>query len=305
MAEVTRKLFENQMQLLLFPDKSPFKNAQVVTGVNANVSSVEIPNQGSFPAIQKNPSKPITAQEVADTKQSYDVDEYVAPPVRVTEHNNATVTYDKNRSTLVTQANQLNAEIGDQMGFKFAPSVLANMVRTSGLAGGHLVTGASGSRSKLVMQDLIDLGEKLDNMNVPDDGRRILLFSTGFWSEFLALGLDQFVGADKLSSDLIAKGYMGQIFNFNCMKRPKTVRYDNAATPARQAVGAAGSAAMNDAILAWHPDFVHAAEGKVNTFYNKADAEHVGDVMSHNVRAGGAIARLDEVGAAAIVQKHV
>ncbi|MCB9245970.1 MAG: hypothetical protein H6606_06020 [Flavobacteriales bacterium] len=304
MAQVLKQLFSKEIQKNLYPNHSPFKHARLDIGISADVENVEVPQAGSMPAIVENPSSfPLTIVERTDDKKSYAVDLLAAPPVRVREHDNVRLTYKKNKDVLEDQRAQLQERIGDKMAYVWSPTLATNIVRTSGADAPVLLSGATGTRKKLTLDNLIELARIMDNMEVPEEGR-VLLMSGNMYAELVQAGFSSFVGSDKLSKDLIEAGVVAKVLNFNVYKRSKTCRFDNAGTPVKKVYTAAAAATDNDSCLAWHPRFVRCAEGIVDIFYNEKRAEHLGDIMSAQVRAGGMIGRSDEKGVVSLVQAH-
>ena len=88
------------------------------------------------------------------------------------------------------------------------------------------------------------------------------------------------------------------------MKRSSNtvVKYDNAGTPQRKAVGAAATNDANFGAIAWHVDFVATALGQIEVFSDERSATMFGDVISADILSKTTKLRSDEAGIVTLIQ---
>lgn len=304
MSEVIKKLFAADIQKNIFPKNKFYQGTKVDKGVAIDVLTVEIPQAGSKPTGGKNPTSfPLTIETREDDKKTYDVDLYYTNPIHVTDVNQAITSYDKRKDILEDKILKLNTDYANDLAYVWSPTVASNIIRTTGDAKATTLVGATGDRLALAIADFINADRIMNNMNVPTEGRRCLM-SADMYAQLLTAGLQGFIGSDKLTSDLLAKGVVGRILNFDIYVRSTVARYDNSGTPVKKAVGSVNAVADNDVTLFFHPMFVRRAEGNVTVFYNAKQAEYLGDIFNASFRGGGCIPRTDEIGVVALVQAH-
>lgn len=300
-SELVRTVYSADLQKNLYPDDAFYKNSKVDSGVDINAKTVTVPNAGARPEVIKNPvTLPVPARVREDAVVTYDVDQYVTPIDVVTDVNMAVLTYDKRKAIMEDHINTLNQRIADELQILWAPTLAANIIRTTGTANTGTKIGAmSGNRKEILEADLIKICTYLDLMNVPDDGRRCLLVYTEQIAELKALpSIKDF---DK--SGIVGQfqtGAIGRIQNMNVYKRSVPLVYSSA--PAKKAYGSAIISTDNLAILAWHPDFVRRAEGVAKAYYTKDAPGYQGDIFNTAVRGGGTISYLTQLGVVALVQ---
>ena len=98
------------------------------------------------------------------------------------------------------------------------------------------------------------------------------------------------------------EGVIGKLFGFDLLERSDSTLYTNATPPVPKAVGAAGAATDNMAVLCWQKNQVAKALGSVKFFETIGDAANYGDIYSAEVKMGGRKRRTGGEGVVAIVQ---
>jgi len=248
MAEVLKRLFSADIQKNLYPNNEFYKNSKVDAGILADVTNVEIPQSGATPTVVENPSSfPLTVGSRTDNVVTYAVDVIATLPIQLQDDNLLVSSADKRKDVLEDHIDTLNTRVADKLAYLWAAVPAANIVRTSGADAPALLSGATGTRKKVTLQDFIDAMRIMDNMDA-NSQKRIALVSANMYAEILQAGLSGFVGSDKLTSDLIAMGVVGKLFNTLIYQRSRTCRYTNAATPVKKIYSAADAATDNDSI---------------------------------------------------------
>lgn len=304
MSEVLKRIFAKDIQKNLFPNNEFYQGSKVDKGVAIDATSVDIPQAGQKPESGKNPTEfPLGVTTREDDKKSYDVDLYYTKPIHVTDVNQLIVSYDKRKEILEDKVNVLNTDYADDLAQIWCPTLATHIIRTSGSAKPATIDGATGNRASMALADFIEVDRLMNRMEVPKKGRRVLL-SADMYAELLTAGIQGFVGAEKLSEDLLKQGVLGRLLGFDIYVRSSVARYSNDPTPQKRAVGALAQASDNDVALFYHPFFVRRAEGKLKVYAEYDKPTWLGSVFNVSFRGGGVLPRKDEVGVVALVQKH-
>lgn len=91
----------------------------------------------------------------------------------------------------------------------------------TGVAAANAITTTAITTAALAVSGLINLGIKLDNSNVPTEGRYVIVPP---WYYGLLLGSDLFVRVDASGTDRgLRAGYVGDAFGFNVLKSNNTI----------------------------------------------------------------------------------
>jgi hypothetical protein len=310
MAEVTKTLFSRELQKNLFPDNAFYKMSKLDGGVEPDVNIVEIPQSGGVPDISVNPTTfPLPISSRTDNKVSYNVDYIASNPTVVNDVNELILSYSKKQDVLEDHAMQLNSVIAEHIGISWCPSTLsvANARQTTGTTSraANASLGLTGNRKQVTLADLAYMQYMFDNDNIPEQ-ERYALFPASMYNDLVQLdGYLTYTGND--FKDLLAKGFVGEIYGFKVMKRSKAVVYsENAALGSivKRAYGASLSVTDNEAAIFWHKSFVRRAEGNVKVYINSGVAEYQGDVFSAYLRAGGTAGRTDGKGVGILLQDN-
>jgi len=300
--EVINRIFSGDLQKRLFPKNDFVSESILDEGIAFNAESIDIPQETIDVGGGKNPTTyPLTVQKSDNAKKTYKADLYYTNPFHIPNHEAAILSYDKRSSVLEQKSNKLRTDFADDCAVNWSPSLATNIIRTTGELLPSNLVGASGDRRAMTIKDFIEADRLLTNMDVPEGDRNCLL-SGNMYAELLEAGLKGFIGADKLSSDLISKGVVGMILNFKIYKRSRTAVYSNAATPAKLAVGATVTASTNESALFWHKSMVRRGEGNVQVFSELNKPLYLGSIANAAFRGGATIGRTDEKGVVALVQ---
>ena len=303
MAGVLTEVWVKTIQEVLFAKNNEFLRASVSHDAFVVNKTVHVPQAGSLPGVTKNRTvfpAPVISRD--DTTLDYDLDAFSVDPVRIGRIEEVQISYAKRQSVMSQHMMKLMDLIAKEGIFNWASDTAANQVRTTGATGNdNAPKGATGNRKKVLLEDIAKVAEVMDDQDVPDDGRWLMLPSKMYYELFTIQDLirDDIIGETTLPAAAIKK-----ILNFNIMKRSSNtvVKYDEQATPQRRAVGAAVASDDNFGAIAWHVDFVATALGSIEVFADEKSATMFGDVISADVLSKTTKLRTDEAGIVTLIQ---
>ncbi len=266
-----------------------------------NGKVVHIPQAGALPTVVKNRSSlPGTVVQRTDTDVTYALDEYTTDPILIPNIDNYELSYSKRDSVIGEHERALKQVVADNMLITWGPSLLANMVRTTGVDTATTLDSTTGYRKKFTVIDLKAAQLMMNKQNVPMEGRYALLSADMFQQLTDDLSTTQY--RDFSASYDPTNGVLGRLYGFQIMMRSSVVSYTNASTPVINAYGAAANADDNDAVLCWQKNAIERAMGAINFFERTGDPTYYGDVYSFAVRMGARKRRTGQEGIVAIVQ---
>lgn len=266
--------------------------------------TVHVPQAGSLPGATKNRTVfPAPVLDRDDTTLDYDLDSFSIDPVRIGRIEEVQVSYAKRTSVMFQHQNILNGIIAEEGIFNWASDLSGNQVRTTGSDSTiNAPKGASGTRKEITVKDLSTVAQVMDDQDVPDEGRWLLLPSKMYYEVFSILEL---IREDIIGSVTLPDAALKKVLNFNIMKRSSktVVKYDNTGgNPQRKAVGSAPAADDNFGAIAWHVDFVATALGAITVYSDEGAATMYGDVISADVISKTTKLRTDQAGIVTLIQ---
>lgn len=266
--------------------------------------TVHLPQAGSLPAVVRNRNSfPATPGQRTDTTVTYDLDEFTSDPSLIRDIEEVETSYDKRSSVLRDHTESINLQCANWLQYHWGADAAAAILRTTGADRVAQVTGATGNRKKLTITDLIAAKALMDDMDLPEDGRCLLLPSfmyndiiTDNWATLLSMELS---GEARLQNGTLMK-----ILGFEIFKRGKknVLSYTNAATPVKRTPDAAALVSANAAALFWHSNFVRRAKGEVKVYADYDKPEYYGSTFSALARLGGRKRYSDGTGIVSIVE---
>lgn len=292
--EIVKRLFKNNAFLSYANNEDEY----VVGG-----RIVHIPQPGTRPTVTKNRSSfPATAVRRTDSDITYNLDEYTTAPSHLPYKEVAEITYDKLSSLITDHFGYLIQDMSDDILFKWADELpFESIVMTTGASTAANYSGMSGNRLAMTADDLKKARLLLNQQNVPQEGRILVIESNMMDQLAASLGVTQY---RDFSREYDAKtGTIGQLYGFNVIERSSVVTAPNlssgslAANDFETAVGAAD----NIVALAYHPNMVSRAMGERKIFNDPNRPEYYGDLNSALIRMGGRRRRSDDAGVVAIM----
>jgi hypothetical protein len=310
-----RQLFAGDLAQNIFPDTSFVAQARNWDNY-ANNRTVNYSQSGATPLVIRNRSAtaiPAAANRV-DVLRNYNLSEFQSAPTNIDWTEEQVLAYAKRQDVLRDHLLQVQFDVARTLAFRWAPNAAVPaeqqlIRRTTGGTRPATAPGATTTRLAVVYADLVALRTILSIRNVPNDGRRVMLVPSGMMEDLLAL--NQVINADFRIDRPVVNGAVGMLLGFNIFETNATPIYNNAAGQAAQKqlyldddslTPRAAAVTDNDAILAYHPDFVTRAknpEQLVNIIPQHGRME-----FSLTAIADGAPFYADRRGIAALVQAN-
>lgn len=287
----------------LFPSNAFLSNS-IDDSIFADNKTVNLPQAGTLPTVERNRNVlPAPIVNRVDTVVSYDLDQFTSDPSVVKNIDEIETSYDKRQSVLRQHINQLNNALANWMQYHWSATVAAAIKRTTGSSRAAVISGATGNRKQLALADVFAAKQALDDMDVPEEGR-VLLLPSYMYNDLLLAEKTSLLSLEFTGEARMTNGMLESLLGFRIYKRGKNnvLSYTNAGTPVPRTPDAAALTSANAAALAWHPEFVRRALGEVLVYANENQAAYYGSLFSAEVRAGGRKAYSDGTGVVAIVE---
>ena len=279
----------------LYPDNS-FASKSVDDSAFVSAHKVIIPNAGAPSKVQKNRTvKPASVNQRTDNDLEYEIDELTTDPIYIPNIDMVELSYDKRTSIISNDRAQLQNTAHENLLERWGKGVPAsNVLLTTGTTerNAHTSDTATGKRKRITKEDLLAIMTRMDEDNVPEEGRYLLL-DAYMYADLLA----DLSESDKWmfqNSANMQTGVLGNLYGLNIMKRSKVLRVktDKTLLPwGEEAI--AGELA---AALAWHDKSVSRALGEVKMFDSTNNPMYYGDIYSFLLRTGGSVRRYDKKG---------
>lgn len=256
--------------------------------------TVVLPQSGSKPASTRNRSVfPAIITERVDIVIEYALQEFSTDPQRLRNMDALKVSYLKRKDMLGDHSSILQEDVANYLMYVWSANQAANIALTTGATRDATAVGATGQRKGITYKDIKAAMVKMDVQNIPRKGRKILM-NPMMLSDLLddpKLTSRDWVDANNSLQD----GLIGRLNGFDVFVRSTIAAYADNATLPKDPLAVA--AATDDAgCLLWHPNFVRRALGTTTVLLNEQRAEHYGDLMSCETRAGGSAAYFNRRG---------
>lgn len=299
------EVWTTDIQENLFPE-NPFMEMATDHSQFVSNLTVHIPQAGANPTMYKNVTNvPLNTVQRTDTDLTYNLNNYKAEPIVITNLEELQINYNKRMSVMGNYYRTIGDAVANQTLYAWSPSGASRIVRTTGTAvGTALAPSATGTRNAITLDDILAAKAKLDNDKVPQSNRILLIPSDIYNNQLLKISNIQQFYAYNLP--VLQDGKAPTLFGFKVVVRPSVTVYDT--TPVPKSVNASGvpsspTTTDNLACLAYHPDFVCKALGTVNVYTNENDPQYYGSIISAEVQHGASPLRSNAVGIVAIVQQ--
>jgi hypothetical protein len=292
------EIWIKSIQETLFPDNAFYK-ASVNHTEYVNNKTVHVPNSGDLGnVLVDNTSYPQTALQRTDTEVTYSMNEFKMPPYFVSTLDQAELSYEKMSSITRQMASKIEDAVANKVVYNWTLGLpAASKVVTTGSARAANLSFQTGTRKALTFADVLNIQKKLNQQNVPNGGRKLLV-SAGFYADLVQIS--QFQNVDSLMAGILTNGALGRIAGFDVYVRGEyNVYYDASGTTSE--VTTSTGATFNDIAIAWHPDFVGTAmgtpsNGGIKFFLENGSATYYSDLVSAYTRHGSKRLRTDDKG---------
>ncbi|MCK5632596.1 hypothetical protein KAH94_02525 [bacterium] len=162
----------------------------------------------------------------------------------------------------------------------------------------------TGNRKGMLLKDVAIAAKKLDNDEMPRENRYLVIPPDMYW-DFVTIEKASLLNLDynkNLSNGDISNGVVAKVYGFNIVLRSHTLRYTNATTPVKVAVGGVGDATYNWGAVGFQGDEVSRALGSIEVLSQIDAPEYYGSIYSAIVRFNAEQLRSDGKGVVSIVQ---
>lgn len=295
--EIEKKLFDSNAFLSNMKNMNEF-----LTG-----KTVHVPNftQDMDAQVEINGSTyTFDTRQTTETDLTFNIDSYRMLPFTVTDFDEMATNYNKFQVVTENVINKLSDTVAVNILYKLAQGV--DSTRKIATAG---ATGVSNSKNgvtnykKLSYISILDLGAKMDEDNIAQDGRFLLLDAV-MYKELLE---DEAVRkAMDFGKATLPSGVVSTIAGINIMKKGQVAHASTAGV-----AGSADSVALyNDTVadtdgriaLAWSKSVIMTAKSGTKVF-TEVSAFKFGSVVSAEIYLGCSNPRTDNKGAYLIYQK--
>lgn len=282
----------------LFADNSFLSKAFDADEFVEQGKTVHIPNAGAASSVTKNRTEyPAAAVKRTDSDLEFSLDEFTTTPIHIPNAETVELSYNKRETAIRTDKGTIIESAGESILYSWLPANTYSISTSGAAVAGH-TPSATGNRKGFVKADVLNLMNKFNADNVPQEGRYLLIDAVMYGQLLDSLTTNEAQAYNNAAD--IKKGILGQLLSFNVMMRSRVGVYATAGT--KKEWSAAAVATDNAAALAFHTNSVCRAKGEVTMFENEGDPGYYGDVYSFLVRAGGRAMRSDVKGLYVVLQ---
>lgn len=303
MPGVNQDVWAAEIKEQLFPDNS-IVHVSTDDDKYATAENVIIPVAGANPdVLLDNNTYPLTPVQRVDAIVEYPVQKLETVPTVIVGFEELSLSYDKRKSVMSSHVKSLNTKSATYCINKWSPSSSAGgtIIRTSGDPRPAIVTGATGNRKLITLDDIIYAAELLDDADIDEDGR-VVFFPSKMKNDLLRIA-DIRNRAD-FGIETLPNGYVSKIMGFKVMYRSLGGVYNAAGTATLNMLAASPSlTTSNAAALFYHPDFVRKGFYNVRPNFGQPMPEYSGgNSMNAIMKMGASPAYSDYRGIVALVE---
>ncbi len=253
---------------------------------------VHIPQSGGGTVTVKNRQQlPGIIRKRTDTDITFTLDEYTTDPVTIVDADKKELSYDKTASVVREEAGSMMEFAGNNLLYDAAVNAAAaNKIATTGADASIALSGATGTRKILTEADIRKAKVFLDQQNVMQEGRYLLL--TPEMEDHLRSD-SSLKYAFQQTIDL-STGQIGRLYGFTLLSRSTVLRLSSSQVVKDPA--AAEATSDTEAALFWQQDMIDRCLGDMTMFDNYGRAEYYGDIFSFLLRAKARANRADNKG---------
>jgi hypothetical protein len=245
---------------------------------------------------------------MVDDENEWILNNFTSPNYLIKDFDKFRFAYDKHEHMLKKMAASIKLARANFTLHKWGAEAAGRIIKTQG-ADKPATGGATGVRKKVTLDDFANLvqlmvaDDVLGNSEEISGSGLVCVVPAGMYRDLF--GIPEFVDASKFASaEMLKSGLVGRLLGFDIYTRSSTIRYSNASTPVKKALGSAVAATDVEAIVAWHESSVVRAANAGKVYDGKEDSGYQGVTFSANQFAG-AKARKNQKGLAVIVQQFV
>lgn len=290
------EVWNETIQEKLLQDNSFLTQVADVSSDNIiNGTIVHLPQAGDPSGVVKNRTVfPAPVARRSDGEVLYKIDEYTTNPIWIKDAENKELSYDKRRSVLDQDVDNLSGEVAEGMLTNFIVSPVGtnntlpttSILETSGAAVASGLAGSTGNRKAYSLADLQKLRNFLIKQKAWNEGQmNVLLTPDAATQMFPAESAITATYMSAVSEAERRSGMMYKAQGFNIFVRSAV--YTLAADKSFKAYGAVVSPTDCEGIFAWNKNMVEKAIGTTEAFEDLKNPTYYGDIYSFLVRMGG------------------
>lgn len=283
-------------------DESNILNGKVVHLPQAGEPSAVVKNRTTLPAVVKLRQ---------DTEVLYSIDEYTTDPVRIPHADTVELSYDKRRSVLDQDVQNLSEEVAEGMLTNMVVSPVgdnkelptSHILETSGDTVLASASAATGNRKAFTLTDLQKMQTFMRKQKAWSEGNMYALLPAEAVAQLFPA--DSQLTATYMQSTSEKERREGIIYTVQGWKiLVRSSVYVLQGDKTFKAFGAVGAATDCEGALFWNKNMVEKAIGSVKAFDNIGDPTYYGDIYSFLVRIGGRAKRKNYEGVAVLKQAN-
>ncbi|AQY20997.1 hypothetical protein OKE68_08450 [Riemerella anatipestifer] len=308
-----KEIWKKTIEEKLLQDNSFLNHISDVSEDNiVNGKIVHIPQAGEPSKVVKNRTIfPAEVKRRNDGEVLYKIDEYSTDPVYISNAETVELSYDKRRSVLDRDVENLSEDVAEGMLMNMVVSPIGdnktlpqkNILETTGAATSVLLEGATGNRKKWTILDLQKMQNLMRTQKAWQEGQMFaLLPANAILDIFPADSPVTATYMQMVTEEERRNGIIYKVQGFNILIRSSV--FTMTESKEFKGFGSVVNNSDSEAAIFWNKNMVEKAYGDIETFDRERDPQYYGDIYSFLVRMGGRAKRKDFEGVAVLKQAN-
>ncbi|MCW0497801.1 hypothetical protein D1Z97_10740 [Riemerella anatipestifer] len=308
-----KEIWKSTIEEKLLQDNSFLNHISDVSEDNiVNGKIVHIPQAGEPSKVVKNRTIfPAEVKRRNDGEVLYKIDEYSTDPVYISNAETVELSYDKRRSVLDRDVENLSEDVAEGMLMNMVVSPIGdnktlpqkNILETTGAATSVLLEGATGNRKKWTLLDLQKMQNLMRTQKAWQEGQMFaLLPANAILDIFPADSPVTATYMQMVTEEERRNGIIYKVQGFNILIRSSV--FTMTESKEFKGFGSVVNNSDSEAAIFWNKNMVEKAYGDIETFDRERDPQYYGDIYSFLVRMGGRAKRKDFEGVAVLKQAN-
>ncbi|MCL1652588.1 hypothetical protein BAZ12_00710 [Elizabethkingia miricola] len=306
-----REIWEGTVQEKLVEDNSWLQAVSDVEDSSiVNGRIVHIPQAGAPSKVEKNrQTLPAQVKQRKDAEVLYVIDEYTTDPIHISNADTKELSYDKRRSILDQDVENLSEEVAEGMLTNFVVSPIGDnkelpkdhILFTTGDLVDASADNATGKRKAESLNDLQTMRVFFKRKKAWTENQMFCLLSAAAEARlFPANSMLTATYMAAVTEEERRSGVMYKVQGWKIFSRSSV--YTLSPDKTFKAFGGIGEATDCEGSLFWNKTKVEKAFGTMETFDRERDPQYYGDIYSFLVRMGGRAKRADYAGVGVLMQ---
>lgn len=306
-----REIWEGTVQEKLVEDNSWLQAVSDVEDSSiVNGRIVHIPQAGAPSKVEKNrQTLPAQVKQRKDAEVLYVIDEYTTDPIHISNADTKELSYDKRRSILDQDVENLSEEVAEGMLTNFVVSPIGDnkelpkdhILFTTGDLVDASADGSTGKRKAESLNDLQTMRVFFKRKKAWTENQMFCLLSAAAEARlFPANSMLTATYMAAVTEEERRSGVMYKVQGWKIFSRSSV--YTLSPEKTFKAFGGIGEATDCEGSLFWNKTKVEKAFGTMETFDRERDPQYYGDIYSFLVRMGGRAKRADYAGVGVLMQ---